>query len=208
MERLSRFILGLVTTAFITGCGLGDLRLPALGMAGKYTMGRAFLIKPRGAGVGEAIPYLEEIAKKDPFYRDTLTLLGRAYYHQGRYQDALQMLLRAVVVNTEDEIAWLVFGLTQLRLDENETGFENLKTGVALVNKVSKNGYRSYVRWDLNGVVRSAIRRTMLIINKDGLAAKEELIRSSELILARMDDEEATLESEARRTYYREDVKR
>jgi tetratricopeptide (TPR) repeat protein len=177
-------------------------------MAGKYTTGRSLLLKPRGVGVGEAIPYFEQIVQQDPFYKDTLGLLGRAYYHQGRYQDALQMLMRAVVVNSEDEIAWLTLGLTRLRLGDDEAGFENLKTGVALVNKLSKNGYRGYVRWDLNGVVRSAIRRTVLIITKDGLAQKEELIRSSELVLRRIDDEEATLESEFRRTYYNEEVKR
>lgn len=202
---LSLYVLG---ACLLSGCGLGGFRLPAVGIAGKYTTGKSLLIKPRGIGVGEAIPYFEEVAQKDPFYLDTLGLLGRAYYYQGRYQDALQMLMRAVVVNSEDEIAWLTLSLSRLRLGDDEAGFENLKTGIALVNKVSKNGYRGYVRWDLNGTVRSAIRRTMLIITKDGLAQKEELIRASELVLRRIDDEEATLESEVKRTFYREDVKR
>ncbi len=200
--------LALLAAFLLSGCALGEFRPPALGLAGRYTTGRALLIKPQGLGVSDSIPYLEVAAKEDPFYRDTLTLLGRAYYHQGSYQDAFAVLQRAIVVNKEDEIAWLTLALAQLRMGDDQKGFENLKTGIGLVNKVSKNGYRDYVQWDIGGLVRSAIRRTIVMISKDGLAVKEDLIRSSELILRRIDDEEITQESEARQRYYREEIKR
>jgi tetratricopeptide (TPR) repeat protein len=185
-----------LVAVYALGCSMA---LPPLGKAGKYRTGRALLIQPKGTGVGQAIPILQELAREDPFYEDILTLLGRAYYHQTSYREALELLQRALLVNKEDEIAWLVLGLAQLRLGDNDAGFENLKAGVALLNKVSKNGYRRYIRWDINGLVRSAIRRTVVLATKDGLAAKDDLIRSGELILQRMDDEEASQEVEARR---------
>jgi tetratricopeptide (TPR) repeat protein len=205
MKQLSRFVLFSFVIIFFSGCGL---RPPVLGIAGKYRTGRNLLILPGGRGVAESIPYLEEVAKGDPFYQDTLTLLGRALYYQGAYQDAFQLLQRALVINKEDEIAWLTLGLTRLRLGDDQAGFENIKTGVALINKVSKNGYRGYVRWDINGLVRSAIRRTLVVITRDGLTAKEALIRASEQILLRIDDEEVAQEAELRRAYYKEDFKR
>ena len=205
MKRLTRFVLFFILIPLLPGCGL---RLPVLGIEGKYRSGRSLLILPAGRGIAESIPLLEEVAKKDPFYLDTLTLLGRALYYQGAHQDAFQLLQRALVVNKEDEIAWLTLGLTQLRMGDDQKGFENLKTGVALVNKVSKNGYRGYVRWDINGLIRASVRRTIVLVSKDGLGGKEELIRTGEVILRRIDDEEIAQESEVRRTIYKEDYKR
>lgn len=183
---------GLLIITFLSGCAvLGSLRLPALGKAGKYRQGKSFLTKPRGAGVNEAVPYFEEIAKKAPTYRNTLALLGRAYYHQRRYQDSLQILQRALAVNKEDEIAWLVSGLARLRLGDEQKGLENFKGGLALLVKVSKSGYMGYDNWDLNGLVRTAIRRAILQAVKNGLGAKERLIRLGDIVLYRIDDEEA-----------------
>lgn len=202
---MTRFFIFFLFTALVSGCGI---RPPALGTAGQYRTGRSLLIQGRTDNIADSVPYFEAVAKKDPFYRDTLTLLGRALYYQGAYQDAFQLLQRALAVNKEDEIAWLTLGLTQLRMKEDEKGFENLKTGVALVNKVSKNGYRGYVRWDINGLIRASVRRAIVVVSKDGLGAKEELIRTGEQILRRIDDEEIAQESEARRSPYKEDFKR
>ncbi len=126
-------------------------------------------------------------------YRDTLTLLGRAYYQQRRYQDSLQLLQRAVLVNKEDEIAWLLLGLTQLRLGHDQNGLESFKGGLSLLYKASKNGYRGYDVWDRNKLVQTAIRRAIFQVQKDGLGRKARLIRSGELILYQIDDEEAYL---------------
>lgn len=181
---------------FASACGF---QLPALGLAGKYRQGRSLLLKPnKGVVAPQVIPFLEEVARKDPFYQDTLTLLGQAYYHTGNYQDAFQILQRALIVNKNDEIAWLALGLTQLRLGKDQEGFESLKNGVALLNKLSRHGYRGHPSWDPNRLVSSAIRRTIALISTDGLAKKEDLIRAGELVLRRVDDEELSQQTDAR----------
>ena len=127
--------------------------------------------------------------KQDPTYEDSLTLLGRAYYRKGRYQDAFQMLQRAVVVNKDDEVAWLVLGLTELQLGQDQKGVETLKGGITLISKVAVPGYRNYPEYDTKGGVRLAIRRSAFAITK-GVEAKQEIIQTCETLLTRMDDEE------------------
>ncbi len=137
----------------------------------------------------KAIAGLESVVGEDPTYRDSLTLLARAYYNQGRYQDAFLIVQRALALNKEDEIAWVVLGLTQLRLGENEKGMETLKGGITLLARASKNGYLGYEDWDSQGRVRAALRRAVLFASK-GLAEKQNLIDSTERLLYRVDDEE------------------
>ena len=186
----SGLILGLVVTLLASGCSFLDFRLPALGMAGKYRTAKGDLAKPRGTGAGTAVPLLEALVKKDPFYRDALTQLGRGYYQQRRYQDALQILQRAVLVNKEDEIAWLLLGLTQLRLGTDQKGLESFKGGLSLLYKTAtKYDYLGYESWDKNKLVQSSIRRAIFQIQKGGLENKQRLIRYGELILTRIDDE-------------------
>jgi len=186
----SGLVLGLVVSLLASGCSVLDFRLPALGKAGKYKTSKKELAKPRGAGASTAVPLLEAIVKDDPFYRDTLTLLGRAYYQQRRFPAALQILQRAVLVNNEDEIAWLLLGLTQLRLGDDQRGLESLKGGLSLLyQKATKYGYLGYESWDLNKLVQSSIRRAIFQLQKGGLENKQRLIRSGELILIRIDDE-------------------
>jgi len=136
-----------------------------------------------------AIVALESVVKENPTYRDSLTLLGRAYYRKGRYEDARQILMRAVAVNKDDEIAWLVLSMAMLRLGENEKGLETLKGAITLVSKKSVDGYRDYTAWDKNGLVRTAIRRTVLLATK-GLDEMQNLFTSAETVLSRMDEEE------------------
>ena len=187
----SGLILGLIVSLLASGCSFLDLRLPALGKAGKYRTAKRDLAKPRGTGASTAVPLLEAIVKKDPFYRDTLTLLGRAYYQQRRYSAALQILQRAVLVNKEDEIAWLLLGLTQLRLGNDQKGLESFRGGLSLLNaKATKYGYRGYESWDVNKLVQSSIRRAIFQVQKGGLDNKQTLIRSGELILTRIELEE------------------
>ena len=112
--------------------------------------------------MNRAIIALESVVKEDPTYRDSLTLLGRAYYRMGRYEVARQILERTLAyVNKDDEIAWLVLSMAMLRMGENEKGLETLKGAITLVSKKSVDGYRDYPAWDKNGVVRTAIRRTV-----------------------------------------------
>jgi tetratricopeptide (TPR) repeat protein len=136
-----------------------------------------------------AIIALESVVKENPTHRDSLTLLGRAYYRKARYEDARQILRRAVAVNKEDEIAWLVLGMSLLRLGDNNSGLETLKGGITLVSKVAVSGYRDYPYWDINGRVRAAIRRTIFLATK-GVDEKEALLTAAENLLFQIDEEE------------------
>ncbi|MBI2359729.1 MAG: tetratricopeptide repeat protein [Deltaproteobacteria bacterium] len=184
----SLFAIGLLS---LLGCG----RPPGLGIGGQYLDGRAEVIRQRG-NIKQSVVKLEEVDRKDPFYRDSLTLLGRAYYKDSRYRDALQLLKRALAVKEEDEIAWLTLGLAQLRLGDDEYGLKSVKGGLTLLGRVSKEGYRGYAHWDRNGSVRAALRRAVLEATR-GLEEKRRIIQSTEALLARVDEEAQLQEREA-----------
>jgi tetratricopeptide (TPR) repeat protein len=192
--------------AMLFGCGdFFTADIPRLGTAGRYIEARQQFLKGSGGSMEKAIAGLSEIVKEDPTYKDSLTLLGRAYYNQGTYETSRQMLQRALRVNSEDEVAWLTLGLAQLRLGEDDKGVETLQGAITLVSKVSKPGYRGYAEWDSKGLVRSYISRSVVEIRK-GLDAKPSVLRTCEALLARMDDEEhfqKTAAPQMRRQEYR-----
>jgi tetratricopeptide (TPR) repeat protein len=162
--------------------------IPRLGTAGRYLDGRDQFLRGRGGDIDKAIESLEAVVKVDPTYKDSLTLLGRAYYAKERYRDAYAVLQRALAVNKDDEIAWLTLGLTQLRLEEDQKGIESLKGAITLISKVSIRGYREYPDWDSNKQVSVAIRRCAFVVAKGD--SKSDILRSSEALLVRMDEEE------------------
>ena len=163
--------------------------IPRFGVGGKYEEGRDQFFRGKGGDVDKAVDALEFVVSKDPTYKNSMTYLGRAYYRKGRYRDAYAILQRALAINNDYEIAWIAIGATELRLGQDQKGIESLKGGITLASKVITQGYLNYPYWDLRGVVRSSIRRTAFLITK-GLDDKEELIRSTDLLLARIDDEE------------------
>jgi len=169
---------------FVVGCW----RPGGIGIGGRYLDAKFEIWRP-GGKIGAAIVKLEYVVSRDPLYRDSLTLLGRAYYKGRRYPDAFQILQRALVVNREDEIAQIVMALTQLRLGDDERGLERFKGGITLLLKVSKNGYRGLDVWDVNGLVRRTIRKAVLFVSK-GLEEKKRIIRIGEILLDRIDEEE------------------
>ncbi|MGH7768415.1 MAG: tetratricopeptide repeat protein [Candidatus Binatia bacterium] len=136
-----------------------------------------------------AIVALDAVVREDPTYKDSLTLLGRAYYNTGNYEVAKQILQRALLVNKDDEIAWMALGLAQLRLGEDDKGIETLQGAITLISKVSKSGYRDFNEWDSKSLVRTYISRSAVDVRK-GTEAKASLIRNCETLLSRMDDEE------------------
>lgn len=192
MREKRQYILGwgalilAVVLGFVPACSSPKLYF---GVGGKYNQAMIELGRGRSGNIDLAIVNLEEVARKDPTYRDTLTQLGRAYYRKGRYQDAYLILQRALAINKEDEIAWLVLGITQLQLGQDERGLEVLKGGLTLLNKVNGEGYRGYDNWDRAGRVRNSVRRAVLAVLK-GLEEKENLIRSVEVVLAQVDNED------------------
>jgi tetratricopeptide (TPR) repeat protein len=163
--------------------------LPKFGVGGRYEEGKDQFYRGRGGDMDKAVVSLEYVVSQDPTYKNSLTYLGRAYYRKERYKDAYVILQRAVVVNKDDEIAWLALGVTELRLGQNEKGIETLKGGITLASKVLVEGYHNYDRWDLRGSVRTSVRRSAFYLTK-GMEEKENIIQSTERLLAQIDDEE------------------
>ena len=184
--RLRVFFMLIATLALgISSCGHA---IPRFGVSGRYLEGKDEILKSTG-NMDKAIAALETVVRQEPLYQDSLTLLGRAYYRKGRYQDAHQVIQRALVVNKDDEIAWVIFGLTELTLGQDEKGLESLKGGLTLLSKVLRPGYKGYQFWDYQGTVSLALRRSVLLASK-GLEEKDNLIRAGEFLLSRIEDEE------------------
>ena len=180
-------LLWVLSCQFVFGCSRPDW---FVGLNGKYNEGRFELIRRTGGNMDKAINNFEAIASEDPAYRNTLTLLGRAYYKKGRYPDAHLILQRAVRLNNDDEIAWLIFGITQMRLGDNDRGLESVRGGLTLFAKATADDkYRGYNGWDPAGRVKTAGRRAVFLALK-GLEQKDDLIRSVEAVLSAVDDEE------------------
>lgn len=177
------FSLGLL---IVLGCSQPQWHF---GVGGRYNKAKDEVTKRRGEDLDKAVSNLEGIAAENPTYRDSLTLLGRAYYKKARYRDAYLILQRALAVNKEDEIAWLILGLAQMRLGENHKGLESIKGGLTLLGKAMKDGYKGFDQWDRAGQVSSSLRRTIFLAQK-GLDERDDLIRATENLIVRIDDEE------------------
>lgn len=189
------YFLLIISLLFASACSRPTF-LVGIGTGGKYLEAREEITRRRGGNVDKAVVNLEGIVRGDPTYRDSLTLLGRAYYMKGRYGDGFQVLQRALAVNPEDEIAWLVLGATQLRLGEDEKGLKAVHGGLTLLSKASGEGYRGYTYWDRAGKVRVGLRRTIAVARK-GIEEKENLVRTTEDVLRAIDEEEWNQQLEA-----------
>ena len=173
---------------FLVACARPSF-LVGIGTDGPYQQAREEITRRRGGNLDAAIANLESIVREYPTYRDSLTLLGRAYYAKGRYGDASAILRRAAAVNQEDEIAWLVLGTALLRTGEDATGLKALQGGLTLLSKTSGEGYRGYQYWDRNGKVKVGVRRAVLVALK-GTEEKENLVAAVENVLRAVDEEE------------------
>lgn len=195
MERSGRWIrrtLGGVLVCGVLAAGLAGCWRPAgIGVGGKYNDALTELGKtPRGGQVNKAIVDLEYVVRRNPKYLDSLTQLGRAYYYAQRYDSAFEVLKRALALNREDEIGWIVLGLTQMQRGDDEAGLESLKGGLTLLAKATRDGYKDFTDefWDSRGVVRRALRRSIALARK-GVVEKRRLIQTGELLLHRIDRE-------------------
>jgi len=212
LRQIRRIIPGVLLAwlaVLAAACGEGGFfshDIPRLGAAGHYLEARQQFLKGKSGSMEKAISNLQGIVQDDPTYKDSLTLLARAYYNQGSYEASRQVIQRALRVNKEDEIAWMTLGMAQLRLGEDEKGVETLQGAVTLVSKVSKPGYRGYDEWDAKGLVRSYISRTVVELRK-GIDAKPSLLRTCESLLSRMDDEEYFQNTVGRSVRQRQDTR-
>ena len=169
----------------------GCWRPAGFGVGGKYNDAVDELRKSRkGGNSRKAIADLQYVVRRDPKYRDSLTQLGRAYYYAGRYRAAYDVLTRALAVNREDEIGWLVMGLTQLQQGDDEAGLESYKGGLSLLARATQDGYRDFTPefWDTRGVVRRSLRRNISLARK-GVSEKRKIIVAGEDLLHRIDRE-------------------
>ena len=186
-KRLAALVaLQLLSLLFMSACSRPDW---FIGTGGRYNEANLELIRVRGANLDKAIGNLQEVVQDDPTYKDSLTLLSKAYYRKGRFFDAFSISQRALAVNKNDEIAWLVFGLAQLRIGDNAKGLETIKGGLTLLGKAMREEYRGYRAWDLRGTVRASLNRAVFQALK-GLEERENLIQSTEQLLTRIDEEE------------------
>lgn len=180
-----RFFLCMLVLGLVAGCP----RPQGIGIAGRYNDALTELGKTqRGGNVSKAIVDLEYVVRRDPRYKDSLTQLGRAYYYAGRYAAAFEVLKRAVTVNREDEVAWIVIGLAQFRRGDDEQGLESVKGGLTLLAKATAKGYREIEEqyWDLRGLVRRSLRRSISLARK-GVGEKRRILLTGELLLHRID---------------------
>jgi tetratricopeptide (TPR) repeat protein len=174
----------------IIGVCLGcNSAIPRFGVGGRYEEGMDQFLRGRSGDMNLAVTSLEYVVSQDPTYKKCLTYLGRAYYRNGRYQDAFAVLQRALAVDKEDEIAWISLGVTQLRLNQTDKGIESLKGGITLASRVMVDGYHNYLYWDTRGVVKASLRRSAFLITK-GPDEKDGIIQSTDRLLALIDEEE------------------
>jgi tetratricopeptide (TPR) repeat protein len=171
---------------FISSCSKPDWHF---GAGGKYNEANMELLRGRQGNLDKAIESLQVVVQDNPTYRDSLTLLGKAYYRKGRYYEAYSIVQRAIAVNKEDEIAWLIYGLAQFRVGENAKGLETIKGGLTLMVKAMKEEYRGYPNWDPRRTVRNTLNRSVFQALK-GLEERENLIQINEQLLTRIDEEE------------------
>lgn len=179
------FFVFMLAALWLVGCA----RPPGFGVGGRYLDAKQEMANARSGDITKTITLLESVAVKDPQYKDTLTLLGRAYYRAGRYADALQVLKRALALDKKDEIAWIALGLAQLQVGDDDNGLDSFKGGITLLSRVAKEGYRRVDDWDKKGLVRSALRRAAFAVLK-GVENKPAVIESGETLLTRIDQEE------------------
>ncbi len=189
MQSFNRPIALLVLVSSILAGIACNHDIPRLGIGGRYEEGKEQFLRGRGGDMDVAITALEAVVSQDPTYKDSLTSLGRAYYRTNKFQPAYAILQRALVVNKKDEIAWIAFGLTQLRLGQHEAGLESLKGGITLASKVMVDGYHNHLYFDTRGLIKAQIRRAAFLITK-GIEEKNEILSSTDRLMALVDEEE------------------
>ncbi len=152
----------------------------------KYRLGKFFVMTQPKGRANDAIFLLAEVALENPAYKDTLRLLGTAYYWAEKYSEAFKLLSRSLIVIKEDEIAWLLYGLTQFRLGDEQMGIDSLKGGLSLLHERSQPGYLGLLNWDAQGLVKRDLHRAAIIVAQAELSRKAELIRVIEILILRV----------------------
>jgi tetratricopeptide (TPR) repeat protein len=186
-KHLSASFLAVIALSLLISCSQDHI--PRFGIGGRYEEGKEQFLRGRGGEMDRAIEALEYVVSKDPTYKNSLMYLGRAYYRKGRFHEAHAVLQRAVALKPEDEIAWIAYGLAQLRVGQVDKGIESLKGGITLASKVMVDGYHNYVYWDTRGLIRASLRRSAYLLTR-GAEEKDNIIQATDRLLAEIDNEE------------------
>ena len=163
------------------------IRVKGVSLEEKYRLGKFFVITSPKGKANDAVTLLVDVAVENPLYKNTLTLLGAAYYWQGNNYEASKFSSRALAVKKDDEIAWLIYGLTQLKLEEHRKGTDSLKAGLTLLNKQSKSGNLESLSPPAS--IRRDFRRAVFAVDKADPAQKAETINAVENLLLRIIEE-------------------
>ena len=184
-------LIGLTSVAFaltlMLSCNRPDW---FVGVGGKYNQAEIELLRGRAGDLDKAIVNLQFVVQENPTYRNSLTLLGRAYYRKRSYREAYAIIQRALAVDKNDEIAWLTYGLAQMRLGEHAKGLETIKGGLTLMAKAMRgDDYRGYPGWDPRRTVHGLLNRAVFQALK-GSDEWQNVAQSTERLLDSIDEEE------------------
>ena len=121
-----------------------------------------------------ALTYFQAAAQQDPNYiynaqlqLGVMSYLGRAQYLTGSYAQASQTLEKALVQNSDDNLAKLYLGLSQARLGNNQAGLQNIEASMKQINNwlTFLNGYYPGQGWDPGGAIQSRIQSALAMIS-------------------------------------------
>lgn len=121
-----------------------------------------------------ALTYFQAAAQQDPNYiynaqlqLGVMSYLGRAQYLTGSYAQASQTLEKALVQNSDDNLAKLYLGLSQARLGNNQAGLQNIEASMKQINAWLNflNGYYPGQGWDPGGAIQSRTQSALAMIS-------------------------------------------
>ncbi len=93
-----------------------------------------------------AIVNFTEVTKFQNHHNDVLTLRGLAYFLKGEYQLAKVDLISSIDLNEKDMTAIFTLGIVNLRLNEKDEAYKNLKKAEALGHPLAKSTLMRYLK--------------------------------------------------------------
>jgi predicted Zn-dependent protease len=105
----------------------------------EYGLGLLYL---RAGRVAEALPHLQQAARRESNSPFVLSTLGAAYYQQGKLDEADRVLKSAILLNPSSSIAHLRLALVLQELGRKNQALEQLRTIEALAPTYPEIDYR------------------------------------------------------------------
>jgi tetratricopeptide (TPR) repeat protein len=147
-----------------------------------------------------ALAYFHSAAQKDPEYRygtafrqGIWSYVGRTEYATGRLPQARQTLEKALLTNTDEDIARLYLGLTFARSGDRQRGLKEIEDGMRGIHEwlewVTEAHRFSFGQfWDPARAIRIAIRSDLAMISSREFDWQR-LISDGEWIAMQMEEE-------------------